>query len=329
LPALDSVQRQMGSTMTVLGKDSGAGEDASSDRLVAGPTGGPILVSDPGMLFLGDYGRDGHDLLISHGGSELRIADYFDPHGSSALAAPNGAFLTPEVVAAMAGPMAPGQYAQATAVPVVGVQIGQVVSLNGTATAKRTDGTEVELITGAPVFKGDVVQTGADSKLGITFLDDSVFSMSANARMVLNELVYDPADAANSSMVVNLVQGSFVFVTGAIAPTGNMKVDTPVATMGIRGTTPKVLINADLGITEFTILPDPGSGKVGSYFLIDRSTGAILGTVESVGEKWVVTTLSGDPVKVGKSGLDLLEDPGRAGRHPRGGVAGAGQANRN
>src|SRR5690606_23381708 len=125
----------------------------------------------------------------------------------------------------------------------------------------------------------DVVETGANSKLGISFVDDSVFSMSAGARMVLDELVFDPARAADSSMVVNLVQGSFVFVTGQVAPAGSMKVETPVATMGIRGTTPKVLIDTNLGVTEFSILPDPGSGKIGSYLLIDKTTGEILGTV--------------------------------------------------
>ncbi len=54
--------------------------------------------------------------------------------------------------------------------------------------------------------------------------------------MVLDELVYDPGGSDNS-MLVNLVQGTFVFVAGQIAPTGEMEVQTPVATLGIRGTT--------------------------------------------------------------------------------------------
>ena len=258
-------------------------------------------------MFLGDYSRQGHDLLITHDGATILVPGYFGQESSPALAAPNGAFLTSEVVNALAGPNAPGQYAQADGQSAL-VEIGKVVKLTGSATAKHADGVEVNLAEGDPVFQGDVLRTGPDSKLGVSFLDDSLFSMSADARMVLDELVYDPANVANSSMVVNLVQGSFVFVTGAIAPTGNMKVDTPVATMGIRGTTPKVLINTDLGVTEFTILPDPDSGKVGSYLLIDKTSGEILGTVESVGDKWVITTLSNEAVKVGKSGLDLLED---------------------
>ena len=43
--------------------------------------------------------------------------------------------------------------------------------------------------------------------------------------MVLNELVYSPG-AADNSMLINLVQGTFVFVAGQVAPSGDMKVQT-------------------------------------------------------------------------------------------------------
>ena len=268
---------------------------------------GSVLIPEPETLFLGDYARQGSDLVITHDGAATLVHGYFGGTASPNLSAPNGAYLTPEVVSALAGPLAPGQYAQLGGQAAL-VEIGKILTLTGTAEATRADGVKVSLTVGDVVYQGDVVQTGPDSKLGVSFLDDSLFSMSANGRMVLNELVYDPAKAQDSSMVINLVQGSFVFVTGAIAPTGNMKIETPVATMGIRGTTPKVVISSELGVTEFSILPDPDSGKVGSYVIIDKSSGEILGTVESVGDKWVVNTLSNEAVKIAKSGLDLLED---------------------
>ncbi|MEQ1943136.1 VCBS domain-containing protein [Mesorhizobium sp. VNQ89] len=271
---------------------------------------GSVQIADAKALFLGDYSRQGHDLVIEHDGKTLLVEDYFSGPGGN-LVGPNGAFLTPDVVNALAGPMAPGQYAQAGEAAVAAtalVEIGKVVSLAGSASATHSDGVTVTLANGDPVYQGDVVQTGEGSKLGISFIDDSVFSMSASARMVLNELVFDPAKAADSSMVVNLVQGSFVFVSGKVAPAGSMKVETPVATMGIRGTTPTVDIIAHLGVTEFSILPDPGSGKVGNYVLLDKITGEILGHVDSDGDKWVITSLSGEAVKLAKSGVDQMED---------------------
>jgi VCBS repeat-containing protein len=303
--------------MTAYGTIGSAAGDGLSSAPVLSPSDGSadgsasVQIPDAQLLLLGDYSRQGHDLLIEHDGATILIEDYFGGSGAN-LAAPNGAFLSADTVGLLAGPLAPGQYAQAAAADAPAAtgltKIGKVVSIEGSATATHSDGVSVPLKDGDPVYQGDVVQTAAGSKLGIAFIDDSVFSMSADARMVLNELIFDPAKAADSSMVVNLVQGSFVFVTGKVAPSGDMKVETPVATMGIRGTTPKVLISTELGVTEFSILPDPDSGKIGAYVLLDKETGEILGTVESVGDKWVITSLSGEAVKVAKSGLDLLED---------------------
>jgi VCBS repeat-containing protein len=270
---------------------------------------GSVHVADAEALFLGDYSRHGHDLLIEHNGTSLLVEGYFAGAGAN-LVGPNGAFLTPSVVQALAGPHAPGQYAQEGGAPTATAlsEIGKVVSIDGSATATHSDGVTVNLANGDPVYQGDVISTGVGSKLGISFIDDSVFSMSASARMVLDELIFDPAKAADSSMVVNLVQGSFVFVAGQVAPSGNMKVETPVATMGIRGTTVSTGVDADKGVVKFGILPDPGSNKVGSYVLLDKATGKILATVDSVGDNWIMTSLSGEPVQIAKSGVDLLED---------------------
>ena len=94
------------------------------------------------------------------------------------------------------------------------------------------------------VYQGDVVQTGADGKVGITFTDGTAFNLSSNARMVLNEFVYDPNGKSNSTLF-SLSKGTFTFIAGKVAKTGDMKIDTPVATMGIRGTTPHVEISDD------------------------------------------------------------------------------------
>ena len=50
-------------------------------------------------------------------------------------------------------------------------------------------------------------------------------------------------------------------IAGKVAKTGDMKVDTPVATMGIRGTTPRVEISED-GTVKFSTLIEEGKDKV-------------------------------------------------------------------
>jgi len=103
---------------------------------------------------------------------------------------------------------------------------------------------------------------GANGDDTIVFIDGSAFNLSANARMVLNELVYDPNGTANSSLV-NLVQGTISFVAGQVAKTGDMKVGTPVATMGIRGTIVIVEMAAANGPTKIRTVFDPQTGKPG------------------------------------------------------------------
>ena len=73
--------------------------------------------------------------------------------------------------------------------------------------------------------------------------------------MVLNEFVYNPGGSANSALI-NLVQGSITFLAGEVAHTGDMKVGTPVATMGIRGTAVQVDIDVNNGQIE-----DVGAGR--------------------------------------------------------------------
>ncbi len=154
------------------------------------------------------------------------------------------------------------------------------------------NGVLVALNVGDTVRKGDVVQTSGSSTVIIVFTDGSTFSLSANARMVLNEFVYAPNGADNSA-AINLVQGTFSFIAGQVAKTGDMRVETPVATIGIRGTAPKVEISASDGTTRFSVMgeqnPQTGTTTTGSYNLYDKVTGALLGTVNNSAVGWVVT----------------------------------------
>ncbi len=102
------------------------------------------------------------------------------------------------------------------------------------------------------IYRGDIIQTGPDGKLGVGFADGSSFSVSPNARMEVNEFVYDPHGHFNSSLM-SLAKATFTFIAGEVAQTGNMKVTTPVGTMGIRGTSPRVEISND-GSVKFSTL---------------------------------------------------------------------------
>ena len=145
--------------------------------------------------------------------------------------------------------------------------IGKVVVVTGSVSIERASAKVVqasmsgqETKVGDVVYQGDVVKTGADGRIGINFADGSSFNLSSNARIALDEFVYDPNSKSNSTLF-NLTSGTITFVAGNVAKSGDMKVDTPVATMGIRGTTPHVEISED-GAVKFSTLIEAGKHKV-------------------------------------------------------------------
>lgn len=140
--------------------------------------------------------------------------------------------------------------------------IGKVMSAKGSAHIEHAASVVVQVNASATgldqakagdlVYRGDLISTGADGKVSITFADGTAFNVSANARMEVNEFVYDPKGHANSSLM-SLSKGTFTFIAGNVAHTGDMKVDTPLGTMGIRGTAPRVEILED-GTVKFSTL---------------------------------------------------------------------------
>jgi hypothetical protein len=250
-----------------------------------------ITIADAGLLFTGDFKRSGPDLVLSKDGHDLVVQDYFKGETRAALASPDGARLSGSIVDALTGHV---EYAQADGSVSAAKVIGHVTKLAGSATAIR-NGVSIQLNMGDNVDKGDVVQAGGGSSLGLTFIDGTVFGLSSNARMVLNEMVYDPNGSSNSSLL-SLVQGTITFVAGETAKHGDMRVDTPTATMGIRGTAVLVEIAFDVPgqgnapPVQFQVLVEP-NGVTGSYVLYSKtSPGLVLGTVNQAGQ---ITSVNG------------------------------------
>ncbi|MCA1547854.1 VCBS domain-containing protein [Bradyrhizobium sp. BRP19] len=281
---------QFDGAISLDGQGSRSPVGANIDSFTAKANGhvpdGAFVVPDPNLIFNGEFKRAGLDLVLSHDGHEFVVHDYFRGDKRAALASPDGAHLSGDVVNALTGHV---QVAQAAPGAGAGQVIGHVTKLVGSATAIR-NGVSVILNNGDNVEKGDVVSTGADSTLGITFIDGTVFGLSSNARMVLNEMVYDP-NGSNNSSLLSLVAGTITFVAGETAKRGDMKVDTPVATMGIRGTAVLTQINFVVPAgggdpqpqASFQVLVEP-NGTTGSYILFDKVTLLPIATVNQAGQ---------------------------------------------
>ncbi len=139
--------------------------------------------------------------------------------------------------------------------------IGRIETAKGGVFVTRTDGTKVKGEDGLEIFQGDAVDTDASGSVGIVFADDSTFSLAEKGSMVIDTMVYDPG-AQEGSSAFSVAEGVFTFVSGSIAKTGidAMVINTPTATIGIRGTSLGGKVTDAKG-TTVTLLPDSGAGK--------------------------------------------------------------------
>jgi len=238
--------------------ETGSGTSLTQDLAPSyDPSGDLITIPDAHLLFSGNFKRSGHDLVLAGDGKKVVVHDYFAHEKLPTLQSPEGAVLPGKLVAMLAGPEHPGQYALAqpdhapTGHAVGKAVIGRIDAVSGSVTIMHADGVVTQASLGDLVCRGDVVQTGADGSAGIAFVDGTAFSLSANARMVLNE--FDPNGTADSSLI-SLLQGTFTFRVPDDA--GDVKVDTPAGTMGLRGT--------QLASLDGTVFLDDGTIELSS-----------------------------------------------------------------
>src|SRR3989442_5325793 len=110
--------------------------------------------------------------------------------------------------------------------------IGHIQAVIGSVPLARACGIAGEVKVGDPVCQGDVIETAADGRAGIRFIDGTTFNLSGGARMVLDEFVCD-ANGTSHSALFGVSRGTFAFVVGQAAETGCLRIDTPVGS--IRG----------------------------------------------------------------------------------------------
>jgi hypothetical protein len=199
--------------------------------------------------------RQGDDLLlISPDGAVTVLQGYFLNETPPALTIPLGGRLSPELVASFTPPEAVGQYAQVGGAPAED-PIGSVQNFSGEVFAVRTDGTRALLSAGDPIFQGDVVETADGAAINLMFVDKTTFALGADARLAIDELVYNPdTGAGNSSFAI--LKGIFVFSSGEIAKFNydNMIIKTTVATIGIRGTKVAGDVKSPGEVSTFTVI---------------------------------------------------------------------------
>ena len=111
--------------------------------------------------------------------------------------------------------------------------IGDVVSVVPQANYQR-GGAVQELSINDLLEQNDRVITTGDGSAYIHFIDDTVLTVGANSEVVLDKFVFD-GDRAKTA-VIQITRGTLRFVTGT-SDHSAYQIKTPVATIGVRGTT--------------------------------------------------------------------------------------------
>lgn len=122
-------------------------------------------------------------------------------------------------------------------------RIGQIKTETGTVTIVQTGKARPAQV-GGPVFKSDTVITAGHSSVGITFADNSLMALGPFSRLSLDQFRFNTT-THDGAFDVSLKKGTLAIKSGQIVKQTPeaMRVRTPVAVLGVRGT--EFVVRAD------------------------------------------------------------------------------------
>lgn len=108
------------------------------------------------------------------------------------------------------------------------------------------DGSQIPAQVGQIVFESDGLRTGGDGKVGVTLNDDTRLSLGPNSELKLERFTYAPAESG-FGLVLRFVRGVSTYVSGRIAKLApdSVRLETPAAIIGVRGTTLAVSVQPE------------------------------------------------------------------------------------
>ena len=148
-------------------------------------------------------------------------------------------------------------------IPAFTTEIGEISELRGNGEITRVNSTDsftAEI--DSDIFSFDDVRTG-NGRLAIQFIDDSVVKLTEHSKLVIDEYIFDP-DPSKSKMALNMASGTARFISGAFGKIDkqNITINTPTATIGIRGTDFTTTVD-ELGRSLIILLPDENGDSSG------------------------------------------------------------------
>jgi hypothetical protein len=114
--------------------------------------------------------------------------------------------------------------------------IGLVKTAAGDAAILR-EGRRIAAQPGYQLAQGDILTTGPTGAMGVILRDDTILSLGPSTETRIEQFVFESA-GQKPGMVVRVARGIIGYLSGRIAKLapGAVRLETPVATLGVRGT---------------------------------------------------------------------------------------------
>jgi hypothetical protein len=132
-------------------------------------------------------------------------------------------------------------------------EIGAVIQQDYSgAVGTRTAGQSEDLVYSQTLFAAERVDTSETASTSLQFLDETSLYVGNRSTVVLDRFIYDPT-TQNGEAAINFTKGAFRFITGNIKSKEAVNLNTPTASMVIRGTHLLIFVLAD-GTSEINVL---------------------------------------------------------------------------
>ena len=174
--------------------------------------------------------------------------------------------------------------------------IGEVTQLEGNGVIDRKGGDKgITVEKKLEIFSYDTVKTG-NGKVGIEFIDATRVDVTQHSKLIIDEFVYDP-NTKTGKLSLKASLGTVRYASGQIAKNSatNVKITTPTATIGVRGTDFTMTID-EVGSSTIILLPSCDTN--GSCFVGEISVESDAGQVilNQAFQATVVDTIASRPL---------------------------------
>ena len=140
-------------------------------------------------------------------------------------------------------------------------KVGDVIEQKGRTNVERGSDTFKEIEKEFDVESMDTVRT-KDGRTAIQFIDETRVDVTEHSKLVIDDFVYDP-NTKTGSLSLKASFGTIRYASGQIAKNSrqNVKIKTPTATVGVRGTDFSMTVD-ELGSSTIVLLPSCNTNYV-------------------------------------------------------------------